>query len=497
MRLAAALLLSVAACWFIAAAGFTVGLPLTAAPVVVGILIGVVYLAWGANRRVAVGTIALFLLLTGGTFALTTLFKDFSWDGNSYHLVALQQLARGWNPFREVAPPGSEFADWLAYFSKGPWYSTTSAYLLTGSLNAAKYASLLLLAPAALIGWTLFRSDQSEGNATDRQRLVQHGFALLCAALWMLNPVALTQIFTKYVDGQLGALAAALAALLLLPRAQRNGRDWFVALGSTVILLINVKLTGALIAAIVIGGLFIGDRLAVGVVGKSLRPAFGPGAWATVFGAGLIAVFIGWNPYVTQYARNLIEHRAPFYPTDYAELTHLDYNTPESLRGKGSLEKGLISTFSASEGIVTNPYRIKAPFTFSIYELEQFANPDVRLAGFGPWWSGIAILTVAVLALGWRRLSGAAWAIFALLTASVVVNPELWWARYVVQAWALPILALYYTVRYDFTTAGEPTMMRRRVLIALQALLCVALVGNTVLVGVPAVIAQIIGTLRG
>lgn len=441
MILASAILFYFAASWGTAAAIFAAGGTLSAAPTLVGLVATLVYLASRPNPR---RNLTLFLALLVGSILLTIPFKDYSWDGNTYHLDAITQLSSGWNPFRQPMPDGAHWPEWLAFFTKGPWYTTASAYVLLGSLNSVKYASILLVVPSALIAYEAL-SDKSR----QKRRLF--------AALWALNPVVSCQLLTKYVDGQLASIIACIAALFLMS-PKRWVTEWRVAMGSLMILVINVKLNGAVYGAIIVGGMLCYWTIREWRTAQRALQV----AWTVCAIGGFAGILVGWNPYVTQYLTNTIAHRDLFYPTDFVKMTHMDTNTPPDLQYKSLPEKFLRSLFSTTAQGFNGPITFQIPFMISIPALNLFAYADVRIAGFGPWFSGILLLALVALLLNGRAIPGAVIAMSVLLFLSIFTNPEAWWARYVAQFWLIPILIGFYTLPSIPVRRTAPLLQRVR-----------------------------------
>jgi hypothetical protein len=90
------------------------------------------------------------------------------------------------------------------------------------------------------------------------------------------------------------------------------------------------------------------------------------------------------------------------------------------------------------------------PFTVTKSETEAFAEVDVRIAGYGPLFGGILLLALALgLAVVVRQIRNrrADWDIWLPVSAvvlTVLVVPEMWWARYFPQLYLLPLLCTAY-----------------------------------------------------
>jgi hypothetical protein len=75
-----------------------------------------------------------------------------------------------------------------------------------------------------------------------------------------------------------------------------------------------------------------------------------------------------------------------------------------------------------------------------------FGYPDVRVAGWGPLFGGVVLLTV----VGWCMFlltfrtrkweSGWMWLISLAIMVSVFLNTESWWARFSPQLWLVPVI---------------------------------------------------------
>ncbi len=119
----------------------------------------------------------------------------------------------------------------------------------------------------------------------------------------------------------------------------------------------------------------------------------------------------------------------------------------------GKIAQALGSIFSESAVMPatydndTGPtgYRIKIPFQVRSDELSSYRhlNPDHRVGGFGPWMSGAFLVGLSVLLLMWLQGSEARYELgfwLAVILATVLLFPKLWWARFVPQTWLVPVL---------------------------------------------------------
>jgi len=135
-------------------------------------------------------------------------------------------------------------------------------------------------------------------------------------------------------------------------------------------------------------------------------------------------------------------------------------NSPYQFEGKNSLYKLFYSTFGASKNVTyRRDKRIRLKIPFSILKKEGgFGNPDMRIGGFGYFWSGILILSLIFLFVskyeerrGEKNSKntdkGLFYLTFTFLLACVLLNPEGWWARYSPQFWAFPVFIILYALK--------------------------------------------------
>jgi len=226
---------------------------------------------------------------------------------------------------------------------------------------------------------------------------------------------------------------------LLILIYRRPDRVLMVALTLVVILMINVKLSGALYLAIFAGGYW----LFYAVVKKAHRAELA--AWLMAGGI-LGGGFVGFSPYISQFTNKLITTGKPFHP--YAGWTSVvGLESPEIFGNNMDRVRRLaVSLFSKSEVLPIPSFKLKLPFTFSLDEIQAFAYPDVRMGGFGPLFSGAIVLSVAILVVlfwkyRWRLLRAAhLLVLMSLIFISALSFSESWWARYAPQVWMLPLV---------------------------------------------------------
>jgi hypothetical protein len=413
-----ALILALAAVGFAAGAGLgSAHLPVAAAAAVLVVVAAAPRSGLGRRRAAAIACGA--LLAVPAAVAVAARFYDLSFDGQWYHQPAAAAFATGWNPLTgpSGADPGA--AIYVEHYAHGPAIAAGALIRAAGRLEAGKAWNLVLAlaAYASVLALVL------------RETRLRAAVAAAVAAVAALNPVAVTQLLTFYVDGHVASLLTVmLAAAVLLARGA--GLLAGALLCFAVVGLANAKFTGAAYAALVGAGLV---ALAA-VAGGRRAAARVAGVGGLALAVGVLA--IGWSPYVTNWQRK----GHPLWPVAGREAIDLiGAQLPAGFERLNRVEKLATSTFAASSA----PPRVRAKWPFQIVggEPPAFAKADVRVGGFGPWFGG-ALLLAASAAVGRGARHGAAGAALALACvalASALANPEAWWARYAPQLWLVPL----------------------------------------------------------
>jgi 4-amino-4-deoxy-L-arabinose transferase-like glycosyltransferase len=383
---------------------------------------------------------------------------DDSYDGNAYHKVAVGAIANGWNPFNSY--DNSEFAVlfgggslWIDAYPKSIWILSASFYQLTGNIESGKAVALLAATSLCLLSYWFFCL-----------RVSSRGMALSLALILAFNPVTISQIGTFYVDGLLGSFIIILILSLTYITMNRKGtasgtpESWiflFLALIS-VTLSINTKFSG-IPASGVVGVIYLAyfllsclrnwnDRNHKDTV-IVLRKVVIFAAIALVLGFG----FIGANTYL----KNVINGHHILYPLMGDERVDIiTLNSPRGFEGRSNLYKFLRSNFSESENLAYagshDNTQLKIPFSVNRSELESFRNSDVRIAGYGPLYSGVFVISFVTgivifsMQIKQKRIDAWLWLPVISMMLSILVIPELWWARYFPQLYLLPILCVAY-----------------------------------------------------
>jgi hypothetical protein len=351
------------------------------------------------------------------------MFPDNSWDGLVYQQEAVLRLAAGWNPFYEdAAAYGLGNDPFINHYAKLSWINGAALLLGTGHIEIGKLFNFtFMLAAAAQVISLLLRLTAMRLQA-----------AIGIAAVAALNPVAIYQSTTYYVDGTIANVLTVLVAALTAFVATRRLHFAVVAVLAACIV-INLKFTGLAYAAVLL-------LLAVPVAWRF----DGIRAGARMVATGVVAaiagiLLLGYSPYV----RNVVEHGDPFYSAPHADIASV---RPLNINDKNRFTRFLVSNFSRTDMVrAPQSTQLKFPLSASRGELRGVYGADLEVGGFGPWYGALLVLAlVGAVALlvhaTTRRASAAALLIAGCVIASMFVHGETWWARYIAQGWLIPIL---------------------------------------------------------
>ncbi len=385
-----------------------------------------------AAVAIACGAIALSVVVA-------TLTTDRSWDGNTYHKLAVGALRAGWNPVWAPVEDWAGSADggsfavllesdpeglWIDAYPKATWLFGASLAQVTGSIESGKAFTLLMMIALFLV---------ATGYLATRMRLWS---AVLIGAVAAANPIAVTQVFTYYNDGLMGTVV--LIAVVLLSTLVDPGWDpplWWrraspVALVSTVVVLANVKFTGLVHAGIL--GLVFLAWLCVRL--RANRRAVWALAGTGLAGGAIALVVVG----ASSYLRNLVTEGNPLHPLfGRGTVDILTHFTPVSFVGRDPVSRFAISVLSTASNSVPPVADLKVPFTFTGGELHLFRSLDVRIGGWGVLFGGVLIVSVLLgvyLLIRFARTHRRHLHVFLLPIAAmaigVVAVDGSWWARY-------------------------------------------------------------------
>ncbi|MDE6417531.1 MAG: hypothetical protein K2K68_10985 [Duncaniella sp.] len=345
----------------------------------------------GAALKVTVLTLAVVAAAVGAAWVTI----DYSYDGLYYHQEIIAALCDGWDPFAPPFDKVPRYTPWAVHYAKAVEIAAAAIVSCTGVLETGKAINIIALAAMAC-GVNAWLGEQGG-------RLTRHRTMLTLAAV--ANPVVWSQLFTYYIDFY--KYVYLIFALMAFGDIALNRRRGYVVLFMTLLLAMATKFNiffeaGLWVLAAMIWWGIRGER----------------GALKGVFVTGLLALFIGvaltFHPYVT----NWLQAGHPLYPLmgEGAEDI-MTSNTPA-----GYLGRSRFVTFFLSLASVTLP------------------NVGQPVGGFTPLMPVILLLSLWILFRLRGAISGAALYTVVLVTLSCFLFEQAWWARYICQLWAVPVI---------------------------------------------------------
>ena len=379
-------------------------------------------------------------------FVLSAFYFDLSWDGQWYHQAAIYELKSGWNPIFEPIRKFNENNDLsIVHFPKGTWYYAASIYSTFGKFEAGKSLNFLVLASTILIVY-----------ATSIEFGLSKLKSLIVTILLALNPVIWSQITTYLVDGTLILYLTIYIATLFTCYKTTNTTVLFIGV-MAIICLVNTKFTGlvffCVFAAFAFFYVLFWKRE---LIFKYI---------ILHFISLILAVFIfGFNPYIT----NTIERGHPLYPImgtekfpSVFEQTGRDdnelYETPNNIQGKGIITRLFYTQFGRPGNAPYNNTQnavLMYPFSLKMSELSAYHYHETRVSGFGPFFSGVLILSLILFIWLLIDIKKSRWIlIFSWLAiiSTLFISKHFWWPRFAPHIWLLPILPIINSLFYSYS----------------------------------------------
>lgn len=365
---------------------------------------------------------------------IANVFYDNTWDGNTYHKEMIGLMKNGMNPVYN-----EESGDiWTQHYARSVETYAAVIYSFTGNIESGKSINFLLM----LILWVQISKFLKEKN-------VNTVLAVLIGAAVAINPISLIQSTSYYVDGVFANVLFFLILELLKITDSKEIKIksipfYWLAMLTTIC--INIKFTSLVICTMFIG-VFCIYWLYLAISKKTFWATFKKLFSFFVVIYVFAIMIVGESVYV----KNFVKYGHPFYPLK-GEGTGVDIvtgNEPEGLSEKTHVEKFIYTLFSKTYTWYDKKPELKIPFT--IYESEfysmQFA--DTRIGAFGPWYSGMLILSLPIIVfyLIKKIVKKDKKVILLLLILMAIILPipilpVVWQLRYYPQLYLLPIIAI-------------------------------------------------------
>ncbi len=390
------------------------------------------------NITKKIWTILLSYSVIAISLLVSVFYFDLSWDGQWYQQSAIYHLQSGWNPVFEPIRSFEVTNDSsISHFPKGSWYYAASVYSTFGNFESGKSLNFILLFVALFLFYSV---------------LQDFGFSriksLTVAILVALNPVVWSEVTTYLADGSM-ILYISIYILIVFAWLKEPGFKSMLLIIMAVTGMINLKFTGLVFFCVL--------ALATGIYTLLFKREILIKLIGIHTFALLVALIIfGYNPYIT----NTAERGHPFYPImgteEYPsifEQTGRDDNeifeTPENMRGKRLLVRMFYANFGRPDNAPYHRERnaeLILPFTSKITDWKAFYFHETRVSGFGPWFSGILILTfILFIILLFKNDNKPRWIICLTLLAlfgSLMFSKHFWWPRFGPQMWLIPLFPL-------------------------------------------------------
>ena len=383
--------------------------------------------------------LAVILGLCGILTTVAAQFDDLSYDGMNARIESVLGLSAGWNPVKDpIFQEGVRLAETNPYLrgsfvvQSGYQYSfgnLLAAYLacLTGNLNSGKAVTPILAAASFGIAYGGLKA-----------LALPIGWCLSLALLAALNPVAIYQSSSYYIDGHTGSLFTAMLFSALRLLVTRLNTDGLVALVIS-FLGLSASKTSGLFYGIIIDVVFLGFYAVLHL--KNLRP---------------MVLLVAISALVT-WPVGLLFRKVGGFPALSIEYLKTATNPATAGYGVGDQSYGqnamlkldraqiFVMSYFAPSASMPSKVEAKFPFYFNRRELSSFEDltPDPRAGGFGPLYGGTLLLVLA--SLGFLLLGRAPplASFFPVVPVLISVGlTQTWWARWAPQGWLIPLALL-------------------------------------------------------
>jgi len=421
---------------------FAIGISITAWHGIAFVLpaLGAGYLAMKDSSRVRrlrkCAVVLVANLAACGFFTLIAgQFDDLSFDGMNARIESVLSLSAGWNPVKDPSfQEGVKLGETNPYLrgsfvvQSGYQYSfgnLLAAYLaqVSGNLNAGKAITpILMFASVGIVFGAL------------TVLCIPQGWAAALAGLVVLNPVAISQSSTYYIDGHTGSLFASMLFSALRLLVTGVSADGLIAL-VVAFLGLSASKTSGLFYGVIIDVVFLAFYALTHL--KNLRP---------------MLLFVAISALIT-WPVGMLFRKVGGFPALTLEYLISVTNPATSGYGVGKQSYGLdamlkldrlqifVMSYFAPTEIVADRVKTKFPFALNRRELSVFEDltPDARAGGFGPLYGGCLLLALGSLGLILLGRPPPFISFFPILPVILSVGlTQTWWARWAPQGWLIP-----------------------------------------------------------
>lgn len=377
---------------------------------------------------------------------ISTFMFDRSSDGNTYHKDAIGVLKEGFNPIYESSYDFitqreddsrslTEYSIWTDHYAKANWIIAANFYALTNHIESGKAMNLISM---YIVFCFLF---------TYLLKFMDKKKSLIIAGVTVINPITASQMFTYYND-QLVCLFLFLAILFLIKLDQKlDNKEAWLGYILTFIILANMKFNG-LGYLLVFSFLFVCRFLYKGYKEKKFFLVFKKLCLMFIPLFIVSLVIVGYPTYI----KNTLDHQNPFFPLyDENGEDIITAQQPKKFLEMNNIEKLFYGTFSKANNLRDNDNtELKIPFTFYKEEITPAMSNDLRISGWGLFFSGLLLCSIIILIKYYKNYKEEGWILYTLgiTVFLLLIMSESWWARYTPHFYLFIILSLYVLLKY-------------------------------------------------
>jgi len=455
---------------------FFIHIPITIFNILISFIIGMIiyYLIKRKKtyKKDYIKTIILSLGVIIFSILISTFMFDRSSDGNTYHKDAIGVLKEGFNPVydnsfdfieerKDDSKQLTEYSIWIDHYAKANWIIAANFYSLTNNIESGKAMNFITI----YIVFSLIFSYLS--TSLDKKK------SLIISLITVLNPITVSQIFTYYND-QLVCLYLSLAVLFLirLDKDITNKESWLGYI-LTFILLANMKFNG-LGYLLVFSFLFVCRYLYKAYKEKKFLKLFKKLCLIFIPLFIVSLVIVGYPTYI----KNTIDHNNPFFPLyDDNGEDIITAQQPKSFLKMNNIEKLFYATFSKANNLREHDKtELKMPFTVYKEELTPSMSNDLRISGWGLFFSGLLLCSIFIIIKYYKYYKNESWILYtlAITLLLLIVMSESWWARYTPHFYFFIILSLYILLKY-----GKNKKLNLLYILIISINTLIPLAGNT------------------
>lgn len=435
-----------------------INIPMSIANVIVSSIITIAVYLFLRRKNIkrdyiyrCISIVVAIILVIISTYLISYTY-DLTADGNYYHKVAIGILNEGWNPTRQssldyIKDNNPEMADekmclWIDHYPKATWNFAASIYSITGDIESGKVIVFLTMISVACLVFAYLS-----------KRHLKIWQSAIVSILLVVNPIICAQMFSYYVDGIMGLYIYAIILFLIMITDKKfdyiGDTEKWLLLASSIIICMNIKFTGLLFSGIFSILFYLSwlykswknNEFKKNIIKLTSR-------FAIIVVIGV--VIVGFSSYV----KNTIDHKNPLYPLfGEGKVDIITIMQPVSFGSKNRAEKLFESIFSKSENVLYSTGEdpeLKVPFTVSEEEKQGLGIPDLRIGGYGVLFSGIFIISIAILIfsiISFYKINKKIGTYILLILLGVILTTvmldEAWWARYSPQLYLIPIISLF------------------------------------------------------